>query len=460
MDLRSYCRVLRRRWLVLLGTFILVVAALGGGSFLLPAAYTATVQMVFTPNLPPDSTVETRQIAELYLAARMKTYAQLVTTDPVLQPVIDNQRLGVTVPQLVEKMEVTIPADTSVINLSVTAPTAEKAAATANQIAGQMQVAVTNLEGAATVIQVSVLQPAAPPQHRSSPNIKLNLAVAFVLAVLAAVFAAVLVDNFDTRVRRRHDVTSSGVAYLGGIPNVRRAKAEGLSQLTDQKPELQATFRRIADDVRYELGGRPAYVLFTSPNSGADKTMVAASIASALAEAGNRVVFVDADVRGGGLAAQIGITQTRGITDLVAGDAAADESFFSSSWGGFTVVPSGESAINIGDMLAGKKFGDVMTDFGERFDVIVVDGPPITTSSDASRFTQNISNVVVVAEAVNTLRAELMRAVGSSLRTGAKVVGAVLTRVRKIEEPAPPDEVDLYDDERPDRLDQRPRHGR
>ena len=139
MDLRSYCRLLRRRLLVLLWTFLLVGAALGGAGFLIPSAYTATVQMVFSPNLPADATVETRQTAELYLSARMKTYAQVVTTDPVLQPVIDNLRLGVTMPQLVENLEVTIPADTSVINVSVSAPTATKAASTANQIASQMQ---------------------------------------------------------------------------------------------------------------------------------------------------------------------------------------------------------------------------------------------------------------------------------------------------------------------------------
>ena len=60
-------------------------------------------------------------------------------------------------------------------------------------------------------------------------------------------------------------------------------------------------------------------------------------------------------------------------------------------------------------MFAGKKFGEVMRDFADHFDVIIVDAPPITTSSEASRFTQNISNVVVVAEAVSTRRADLLR---------------------------------------------------
>ena len=177
--------------------------------------------------------------------------------------------------------------------------------------------AVANLEGSATVIQVAILQPAAPPLKRSSPNVLLNLAVAVVLAVVAAVFAAVVVDNFDTRVRRRRDVTAAGVPYLGGIPKVRGAKARGPVQLTDQTSELQGTFRRIADDVLYALGERPALRVVHLTQPGSDKTIVAGNVAGALAEAGNRVAYIDADVRGGGLAAQVAITQTRGITDLV-----------------------------------------------------------------------------------------------------------------------------------------------
>lgn len=210
MDLRSYCRLLQRRRLVLLWTFLLVGAALGAVGFLIPSTYTATVKMVFTPNLPANAGVETRQTAELYLSARIKTYAQVVTTDPVLQPVIDNLGLGVTVPQLVEQLKVTVPANTDVINVSVSAPTATKAASAANQIANQMQLAVANLEGSATVTQIAILQPAVPPSKRSSPNVLLNLAVAGLLAAVAAVFAAVVVDNFDTRVRSRGDVTAPG----------------------------------------------------------------------------------------------------------------------------------------------------------------------------------------------------------------------------------------------------------
>ncbi len=205
MDLRGYCRLLLRRWRVLLLVFVLVGGLLAGAGFLIPTAYTANIRLAFVPNISPFSTIEARQGAQSYIAERMKTYAQLVTTTQVLQPVIDSVGLGVRVPDLVKDMEVTIPPDTLVINISVSAPTAAKAATAASRIADQMSQAVAGLEGAPSVadspVHVDVLQPADVPLRRSSPNTVLNFAVAAVVALIAGLFAAVIVDNFDKPLR-------------------------------------------------------------------------------------------------------------------------------------------------------------------------------------------------------------------------------------------------------------------
>ena len=444
-----------RRWPVLTSVFLLVGAAVVGVGLLVPETFTANARIVFAPNLSVDTEMQTRQVAELYLADRMKTYAQVVTTNQVLQPVIDSLSLDVTVPELVKRTEVTIPAGTQVIDVAVTAPTAEGAAATANRIANAIPFAIAGLEGspsvAASPIQVSVLQPADIPAFHTTPNTKLNLVVAVGLGLIAAIFAAVLVDNFDTRVRRRRDVTALGAAYLGGIPAGRRTKAGDLARSSAEAPEREATFRRIAIDVLHAVNETPTRLIFTSPRVGVDKTMVAANVAGALAEAGNHVAFIDADVRGRRLAAQVGIKQSPGITDLVSGRTQLDESFFESTWRGFTVIPCGGSAVDAGEMLASEKFAEVIRDLAGYFDVVIVDAPPITNLSEGSLFTQNIKNVVVVAEAGNTRRAEFILATKSLRHAGAKILGVVLSRVRKDEQSAPAEEKDQNDEATSDR---------
>lgn len=451
MDLRSYCRLLTRRWRILVSVFLLIGAVLAAVGLLLPKTYIATARMVFAPKLSTYTSMEIRQTAQSYVADRMKTYAQVVTTDQVLQPVIDSLKLGVTVPDLVKNMDVAVPLNTSVVTVSVKAPTAEAAAATANRITNEMPSAVADLEGSSTVsespIQVSVLQPADIPLRASWPNIPLNLLVAVGLAIVAAIFAAVIVDNFDSRVRRRRDVTALSVPYLGGLPAVRDASTLDLLQFTKLRRELRSVIHRVAIDVLYAVDGIPRSVVITSPQAGAGKTVVAADLAGALAEAGNRVVFIDADVRGGRLAPQIGIPQTHGVTDLASGRVKFDESILQRHWGGFTVVPCGASATDISEMLAGDEFGEFMQQLAGYFDVVIVDAPPITNLSEASLLTRHISDVVVVAQAGTTRRADLLRVIGSLRHAGAKVLGVVLSRARD-EQPAPPDaKVPDHDDE-------------
>ncbi len=444
MDLRSYIKLLVRRWPVFVVTTVLVAAILGGASFLIPHVYIATVQLSFSPTLTTDASVEQRRGGMLYVTERLPTYAQAVTTSEVLDPVVRSQRLDLTAWGLADELTVKIPSGTVVLNISVPDDTPEGAAAIANAIAGQMPAEVARLEGSATVdaspVSVEVLQEALPPEYRVSPNLRLNFAVAGLIALFLGILAAVLADSFDTRIRRGKDVTVLGLSYLGGLERVRRASGRELLRFEKNTPERVALFRRMAIDMLFLAEEKPTHIVFTAPASGAGKTTAAANIASALAEAGNRVAYIDADVRGGRLAAQIGVPQTRGITDLVAGKVDLDEALFFWKTGDFTIIPCGGTALDISEMLAGEKFRTVLDEMDELFEVIIVDAPPIANASDAARFTQNISNTVIVVESIETRRQDLLRVSASLRQAGAKLLGVMLSRVDRSEESAPADE--------------------
>ncbi len=79
----------------------------------------------------------------------------------------------------------------------------------------------------------------------------------------------------------------------------------------------------------------------------------------------------------------------------------------------------------------------LLAEMKELFDVIIVDAPPITNASEAARFTQNLHNVVLVAEAVETKRGDLVRGLRSLEQAGAKVLGVILSRVSRLEQAAP-----------------------
>ena len=386
----------------------------------------------------------------------MTTYAQAVATESVLAPVVASLDLDATADELADELVVTIPSSTAVLAVTASAPSAELAAAIANRVVAELPAAVASLEGAdspaLSPVQIEVLEAAAPPESRSSPNIRLNLLVALILALFVGVLTAAVVDNFDTRIRRAKDVTALGVGYLGGVETVRDADVD-LLLFTAASPERMAVYRRIAIDTLFLAETSPTHLLFSSVKPGAGKTTVAANIAGALAEAGNRVVYIDLDVRGGRLAAHVGVPQSRGVTDVVTGRATLDDVLFYWKPGAFTVLPCGGSAVDVSELLAGEKFEAALRDLDEMFDVVIVDAPPIANASDAARFTQNISAVVLVAEAVETHRAELLRAAAGLRQAGSRLLGVVLSRVTRTEQAAAPED----DQESPASVETAPR---
>jgi polysaccharide biosynthesis transport protein len=441
MDLRSYMRLLARRWPVFVITTLLVGGLLGGASFLIPPVYTAQAQVFVSARVASDATLDERRVGAMYIDERVRGYAALVTTETVLGPVIDDLRLPESVDDLAAAITAEIPADTTVLRIKVTDEDARRAASIADAIVTELPDAIATVEGAASPeaspVVGEVVQPAEPPTRRTSPNLRLNLAIAALLGLCAGVFVAVLSDTFDSRIRRGAHVTPLGVPFLGGVRIVRTDDARTLVDLSRQDKDVADAYREIATDAMFRAGSAPATLLFTSVRPGAGKTVLAANVAAALAEAGNRVVYVDADLRGGSLATQARLPATRGLTELLTGRRTLAETLAVFTAGGFSVIPSGNTSININEMLAGDRMAWLLTQLEESFDVIVVDAPPVTTASEAARFTQNLPNVVVVAESGHTRRGDLAKGLGMLRQAGANVLGVVLSRVSRAEESAP-----------------------
>ncbi|HCJ50105.1 MAG TPA: hypothetical protein DHW40_12385 [Microbacterium sp.] len=440
MDLRSYVKLLLRRWPVFVVTVIVVGGAIGGASFFIPPVYSATSTLTFAPVLGSETTIDERRSSTFYVVERMATYAQTVSTTEILDPVIDEERLDTTAQKLADEIIVTVPSGTTLLSITAEGDTARGAASLANAIAARVPDAVAALEGVATTeaspVTVATFQAAEPPENRSSPNHRLNLAIAAVVALFLGVLFAVLADSFDTRVRRAKDLEALGLPYLGAVQLARGTEATTLLNFAAQPIDRKMAIRRIAIDVLFAADRSPAHVLVTSALPGAGKTTVAAGIASALSEAGNRVVYIDTDMRGGRLAAQLRLPQLLGVTDIVAGKADLDDVLQQWPVGGFTILPIGATAVGVSDLLGSDAFSLVLTALDERFDVIVIDAPPVTNTAEAARFTQNVHEIVVVAEAAETKRTDLVRATTSLQHAGAEIVGIVLNRTTRADDAA------------------------
>jgi tyrosine-protein kinase Etk/Wzc len=170
---------------------------------------------------------------------------------------------------------------------------------------------------------------------------------------------------------------------------------------------------------------RSVAVTSTAPQEG--KTLTSVNLAASIAEEGARVLLVDADLWRGRLHTFFGIPQSPGLGEVLRGTHGAGEAISrNTNVPGLWVLPRGESNGNPSSLTRGMALRAVFEKLGQRFDVLVVDGPPVLAAGSAPVTAAVADGVILLVRAGSTQR-EAMRETLRQLDTvGARVLGAVL----------------------------------
>jgi capsular polysaccharide biosynthesis protein len=197
LNLRDVLGVLRRRApILLLVVFVAVV---------LPPIYQANTSLIVNERqnvAAPGDGVDYGQI-QTYRSLAV-TYARIITSRAVLQDTIDSLDLPETVKQLTNMTTVQVQGQTEIIAVTVKDKDASRAALIANTVAKSFITQLPTLVN--RVENVSVIDQAVPMTEQVSPRPLLNMAVAFVAALMLGVLLAFLVDYFDDTVKTPDDV--------------------------------------------------------------------------------------------------------------------------------------------------------------------------------------------------------------------------------------------------------------
>jgi capsular polysaccharide biosynthesis protein len=206
LNLRDVLGVLRRRApILLLVVFVAVVLAALLSYVVLPPIYQANTSLIVNERqnvAAPGDGVDYGQI-QTYRSLAV-TYARIITSRAVLQDTIDSLDLPETVKQLTNMTTVQVQGQTEIIAVTVKDKDASRAALIANTVAKSFITQLPTLVN--RVENVSVIDQAVPMTEQVSPRPLLNMAVAFVAALMLGVLLAFLVDYFDDTVKTPDDV--------------------------------------------------------------------------------------------------------------------------------------------------------------------------------------------------------------------------------------------------------------
>lgn len=433
LDLRDYLRVLRRNWMLVVA--MTLVGLLGGAalSVLIRPTYTSDTQLFVA--IQSSGSVSDLQQGNTFGQSRVQSYVKTVATPVVLQPAIDALGLQESAGALAQRVTASTELNTVLINISVNDSSPVQAAAIAQAVANSLIKAIDSLEkpktGGSSPVSMSVIKPATAPLAPSAPNTRINLILGLLFGLALGVGLAVLRTAVDNRIRGEADLRQvSDAPILGAITFDQDAVKKPL--LTQSAPQSQRaeSFRQLRTNLQFaNVSAHAKTVLVTSSLPGEGKSTTATNLAIALAQAGQSVCLVDADLRRPMVSEYLGVDRNAGLTTALVG--AADVNDLLQAWGDgdLYVLASGAVPPNPSELLGSEAMKQLILRLEQAFDVVIIDAPPLLPVTDAAVLAQHVGGVVVVVGAQTVRRHDLEKSLGSLTLVGADLLGVVLNRL-------------------------------
>ncbi|NQU07343.1 MAG: CpsD/CapB family tyrosine-protein kinase, partial [Candidatus Abyssubacteria bacterium] len=178
--------------------------------------------------------------------------------------------------------------------------------------------------------------------------------------------------------------------------------------------------------------GSLKHLLITSAARGEGKSLSSVNVAIALAQAGKRVLLVDADMRKPRLHKIFRINPNPGLSNILAGQESsslADIIRPVPEVENLHVLPCGPLPPNPAELLQSKRMKELLGEINDGFDIAVFDTPPLVNVTDAAVLSQYVSNVIIVVRSFSTQREIMCRAKDIIMETNSRVLGLVLNNV-------------------------------
>ncbi|MDQ0800079.1 polysaccharide biosynthesis tyrosine autokinase [Arthrobacter sp. SLBN-112] len=433
MDLRDYLRILRRNIKLIIAITLLGLLAGGAASILVRPTYTSETQLFVA--IQSSGSVTELQQGNSFSQARVQSYVKTVETPVVLQPAITSLGLNVSAAELARRVTATADLNTVLIKISVQDSSPVEAAAIAQAVANSLITAVDTLEkpktGGSSPVSLSVITPAQAPSVPSAPNTKLNLLLGFAAGLAVGIGSAIMRSSLDTRIRGELDLRSvTDAPLLGGIAFDEDALKKPLLTQAPARSARSESFRQLRTNLQFaNVSGQAKSILVTSSLPGEGKSTTATNLAISLAQAGQTVCLVDADLRRPMVGEYLGLDREAGLTTALVG--AADVNDLLQSWGedALYVLTSGQIPPNPSELLGSAEMKLLISRLEEVFDSVVIDAPPLLPVTDAAVLSDHVGGVVVVIGTQKVKQQELLKSLDALKLVGAHLLGVVLNRV-------------------------------
>ena len=355
----------------------------------LPSQYDGKAVVAISPraNAPAAGSDTVRVLAPKYVR-----YVTAPSTIAVVAPRIGEDRRVIE-----DAINSTIATDTGNVEITVRLPSPARAARAANAFA-DAAVAFSQTD---PLLVGQIVARALPDNEPASPPRRLLEAASLLVGILLGVVVSLLLERGKPRLRTWRDLARlTGYPVVGRVPPSRILHSSPTRAFSDVQASSAFRILRANLEPQIREGGMD-FVLVTSPLPGDGKTTTAALLSESFSRLGMRVLLIDADVRRPGTAQLARVASEPGLADVLRGETSLSEAVRMGWTENLWVLPTRHDP-EVGDLLS-RRFVDVVDDARNRFDLIIVDTPPLLSTDDPRTLATMAKGILLVVSAGSTM---------------------------------------------------------
>lgn len=435
MEIREYVAALRKAWMVIVACVVAGTAVGYWYAGTITPTYRSTAKVFVS--LQRGDTVSELVQGSTYTQNLIASYALLAREPVVLDPVISELGLDMSPKALAGRITTSTPINTVVIAISATSVDPAMAQDIANAVSAHLTDAIDDVSpkdaAGTSSVAVAEISPASRPTVPFQPNTRLWLMTGFVGGIGVGLAAALLLALLDTKVRTPGEIGRlTGLALLGSVSRLPRGRRRSPQMHADPDSTHAEAYRKLRTNLQYLDVDAPARVIaVTSAGTNEGKTTTAVNLALAVAESDVRVLLLDADLRRPAVATTCGLDGTAGLTSVLVGKATLTDVV--QPWGSarLDVLTSGSIPPNPGQLLGSLAMRELLAEAKSAYDLVIVDAAPLLPVADTGILAPHVDGIIVVAACRKVHRDHLVETVTALRGTGANVIGAVATMVKR-----------------------------
>ena len=302
---------------------------------------------------------------------------------------------------------------------------------------------------------VSIVDKAEVPRHRSSPKVMQSLGMGSFLGLCIGIGLVFLLEHMDDRLKDAEEAERylkvpslavvpqfallNGAGHVYGVKGKRVEALQGPSSERHKSTEIVVTGNRLsaAEEIYKSLrtsllfsraGSPPKTILITSARGAEGKTVTAINSAMTFAQTGAHVLLIDTDLRKSRCHKVLGFENYLGLTQVLVGQRPVEEVVHQTDHAGLSFLSAGPSSPNPSEFLASDEMRDLLNYLSTRYDYIVLDSAPVIPVTDSVALATMVDGVLLVVGA-ETPKQMVQTTCTRLNHVGAKILGLVLNGV-------------------------------